>query len=233
VRVSDRQQSLVCSCRILSAKELPPHGGQDPRGCPVHDRPPLLTVHVLHAGRAVCGQPGLPRRGRGLRGARAGRVAVKALSLWQPWASLVALRLKKYETRSWRPPVGRVPLRLAIHAAKAAPHPLERDQSLLERLEQHGYAFEPRHAPLLRLPRGAVIAVVDVVEVERTMIIGERLRAEGNLDELAAGDYGPGRFAWRLENVRRLRIPMPYRGMQGLFEVPDEFLAQHELEPAC
>ena len=40
---------------------------------------------------------------------------MKALSLWQPWASLVALRVKTIETRSWSTSY-RGPL--AIHAAK-------------------------------------------------------------------------------------------------------------------
>jgi hypothetical protein len=27
---------------------------------------------------------------------------MKAITLWQPWASLIAIGAKKYETRSWR-----------------------------------------------------------------------------------------------------------------------------------
>jgi activating signal cointegrator 1 len=44
---------------------------------------------------------------------------MKALSLWQPWASLVALGIKTIETRSWETKY-RGPL--AIHAAKKRPH---------------------------------------------------------------------------------------------------------------
>lgn len=40
---------------------------------------------------------------------------MKALSLWQPWATLIAIGAKQYETRGWSTPY-RGPL--IIHAAK-------------------------------------------------------------------------------------------------------------------
>ena len=40
---------------------------------------------------------------------------IRIISLWQPWASLIALNLKQYETRSWGAPYRG---KLAIHAAK-------------------------------------------------------------------------------------------------------------------
>lgn len=44
--------------------------------------------------------------------------AVKAISLWQPWASLIACCAKPYETRSWAPPRDLIGQTIAIHAAK-------------------------------------------------------------------------------------------------------------------
>lgn len=43
---------------------------------------------------------------------------MKALSLHQPWATLIAAGAKVYETRSWPPPRGLIGQPLAIHAAK-------------------------------------------------------------------------------------------------------------------
>lgn len=43
---------------------------------------------------------------------------MKAISLWQPWASLVACGAKPYETRHWAPPRELIGQRIAIHAAK-------------------------------------------------------------------------------------------------------------------
>ncbi|HKS17099.1 MAG TPA: hypothetical protein VJU16_07285, partial [Planctomycetota bacterium] len=42
---------------------------------------------------------------------------MKALSLIEPWASLVALGHKKVETRSWCPPPSAIGKRIAIHAS--------------------------------------------------------------------------------------------------------------------
>ncbi|MCB1462115.1 MAG: ASCH domain-containing protein [Nitratireductor sp.] len=43
---------------------------------------------------------------------------MKAISLWQPWASLIAAGVKPYETRHWSPPRELIGQRIAIHAAK-------------------------------------------------------------------------------------------------------------------
>ena len=43
-----------------------------------------------------------------------------ALTLWQPWASLIAIGAKSIETRSWPAPAGLVGERIAIHAAANA-----------------------------------------------------------------------------------------------------------------
>lgn len=46
---------------------------------------------------------------------------MKALTLHQPWASLIALRVKTIETRSWPAPEPLIGQHLAIHAAKREP----------------------------------------------------------------------------------------------------------------
>lgn len=38
------------------------------------------------------------------------------------------------------------------------------------------------------------------------------------------GDYAPDRYGWLLEDVVAFRNPVPYRGMQGIFSVPDDVL---------
>ena len=44
---------------------------------------------------------------------------MKTISLWQPYASLIAAGEKTIETRGWAPPKGVMGQRIAIHAAKA------------------------------------------------------------------------------------------------------------------
>lgn len=43
---------------------------------------------------------------------------MKAISLWQPYASLIACGAKPYETRHWAPPLHLIGQTVAIHAAK-------------------------------------------------------------------------------------------------------------------
>ena len=43
---------------------------------------------------------------------------MKAISLWQPWATLIAVGAKPFETRHWAPPRDLIGTTIAIHAAK-------------------------------------------------------------------------------------------------------------------
>lgn len=47
--------------------------------------------------------------------------------------------------------------------------------------------------------------------------------------ELAFGDYSTGRFAWLLADVKPLPTPIPFKGAQGLFNVPDEVFSSEVL----
>jgi hypothetical protein len=43
---------------------------------------------------------------------------MKAISLWQPWATLLVIGAKKYVSRSWKLPENLIGQRIAIYAAK-------------------------------------------------------------------------------------------------------------------
>jgi hypothetical protein len=129
---------------------------------------------------------------------------IKALTLWQPWATLIALGRKRLETRGW---VTAYRGSLAIHAARRPPDP--------GLLAAEPFAGALRDA-LARgpLPRGAVVAVARLVDV---LPITPALVAGLTQEERAFGIYGPCRWAWRLEEVRLLDPPIPARGAQGLW----------------
>jgi hypothetical protein len=133
---------------------------------------------------------------------------MKALTLWQPWASLIAWGEKQYETRSWKTDY-RGPL--AIHASLR----LTIEQKTVCWRAEFRTAFL-RHGCLhpVELPLGKVLCVVDLVEIVRTEM------AEVSEKERAFGDYAPGRFAWKLENVRPFEPQLPAQGHQGLWEWP-------------
>lgn len=138
---------------------------------------------------------------------------MKAISLWQPWASLMASGLKRIETRSWSTKY-RGPL--AIHAA------------LKFSLDQHAAWRGFKLAGIIDLlaiesfidlPIGGIIATVNLLDC--IQITDRNCPSE---PELSFGDYTPGRFMWVTENVKPFKKIIPFRGWQGLFNIPDEAL---------
>lgn len=131
---------------------------------------------------------------------------VKAITIWQPWAILIALGEKRYETRGW--PTKHRGL-LAIHAA--APHP-----EVWQRLKLHGELWrtlERRHLLSTDLPTSAVLCLVELVDVFRA----EQIRHELTEQEKSFGDFGDQRYAWRLKVVEVFATPHLARGRQGLW----------------
>lgn len=142
---------------------------------------------------------------------------MKALSLTQPWATLVVTGEKKIETRSWRTNY-RGPL--AIHAAKGFPRwakDLIFQEHFKEALEAHHY-LESR-----QLPVGAIIGFVNVVDCWSTAYI--RATQKDNLKELAFGDYSEGRWGWVLDSPRIIN-PVECKGALQLWDVPEEIKRQ-------
>jgi hypothetical protein len=152
---------------------------------------------------------------------------VKALTLTQPWATLVALGAKRIETRSWYTgpdPRGHgaqaLNLPLAIHAAKGFP---PEAQALVAKgwfASVLRAAFPDAARPedvIDQLPRGAVVATVVLLHC----VTVEHLEGAPHIltpQERAFGNYQPGRYAWRLWNVEALPEPIPARGSLGLWE---------------
>jgi activating signal cointegrator 1 len=132
---------------------------------------------------------------------------MKALSMTQPWASLVAFGEKTIETRSWSTDYRG---RIAIHAAKEYPESARKlafDQpfkDLLAAIEE--LTGEP-------LPTGAILATVELCACVPADLI-HRLPDEERL----LGDYSAGRFAWLLREVERFEKPIPASGALGLWE---------------
>lgn len=152
----------------------------------------------------------------------------KVLTLTQPWATLVAIGAKKLETRSWATPY-RGPL--AIHAAKGLADMTETEFARLcngapfygallaeyGKPRQHWYGIPG--IDVARIPRGAIIAVCKLTGCFATNGFSSALRLPPDEPERSFGNYAPGRYAWRLEDVRRLDTPIPLRGQLGLWDL--------------
>ena len=166
---------------------------------------------------------------------------MKAITLTQPWATLVASGEKQVETRSWKTSY-RGPL--AIHAAKGFPEwarelcetdsfeqSLWSDPCNLVNLRDETAEDEMFPPPVWQfLPTGCVVAVCSLVDVYPTEEVLPQVcippkppyRQAGALriraKEIAFGDYSPGRFAWVLENIRALPEPVRAKGALSLWE---------------
>ena len=126
-----------------------------------------------------------------------------AITLWQPWATLIAIGAKTIETRSWGTSY-RGPL--AIHAAKRpmAPHERAPFEDLLQGCD---------------LPLGHVLAICKLADVWPIRCPWPGLEVV----ERRLGDFSIGRYAWFLGAVELVDPPVPARGRQGLWNWdPDE-----------
>lgn len=131
---------------------------------------------------------------------------MRTISLYQPWASAMALGLKKIETRGTRI-LGRG--LTAIHAAKKWDEDLEYEAADFSRLF---------NAPgLIDAPRGYIIAVGRIVDCVPT----EELLGKISNQEEMLGNYAPGRYGWIFEDIVKLDEPIPVRGQQGQWDTPD------------
>lgn len=182
--------------------------------------------------------------------------AMKAMTLYQPWASLIAEGVKTIETRPkqhpWRSAIGQT---IAVHAATKRLH---HGKFFLLGRDARVAGLDPERAQEIRyaqVPFGAVVAtctLVDVVPIaggfdEFIAVPGDRFfhheteehdrwweweRVEGlrafNAEEvtdrigpqLPFGDFAPGRSALLLDDIRKC-APVPCRGHQGLWTLPD------------
>lgn len=159
---------------------------------------------------------------------------MKAISLWQPWASAIALGSKRVETRSWGT---KYRGRLAIHAAKRLHvneliH-LHSCWNWVGAMAGIGWGWGNDQRVPYDLPLGSVVAVCELVDCRPTdsFTLGEieqpRTGPKGDgyqWTERQMGNFGLGRFGWVLDNIRPLCEPVPFKGMQGFFNVPDELI---------
>jgi hypothetical protein len=126
---------------------------------------------------------------------------MKALTLWQPWASMVALGEKRVETRCWST---KHRGELAIHAAAAIPpkwlgKSAQTAEFQLELADVMNCKFSMVGSRVNSLPLGAVLCIVklhNVVPVEEVReILCQR--------ELIFGNYDDGRYA-RQKRIKTL-----------------------------
>jgi hypothetical protein len=170
---------------------------------------------------------------------------MKAITLHQPHAHLIAAGAKIWETRSW--PTNHRGL-LAIHAAKI-------QTTELDGIVIDDNARKPRYRkPYNRylpadwndyfggLCHGGVVAIVRVkfcAPAEEALKSGRsqlRLHTDPDirkriLEGMAFGDFSKGRFAWALKLICSIDLGEVVRGYQGLWNLPAAY--ELKLRAAC
>lgn len=121
------------------------------------------------------------------------RVPRKALSVKQPWASLIAWKAKTLEVRSWRTKY-RGPLTIVSSQSPEYPQKM-----ILEMEEESGMAF----------PNGVAICTANLVDV----------RPGKKSDKKTALCDPTGQFVWVLEDVVHVLHNFPVKGRLGIFDL--------------
>lgn len=170
---------------------------------------------------------------------------MRAITLWQPWASLIALGLKKYETRSWTTSYRG---KLLIHAAQ---RPIDSEGWLVVHQACELSGQEVLGSWVQKY--GCIVAITDLTNclaMESHPRLGayyqERgdcnvtLHAQNRLDailietvpklERTAGIWESGRYAWRLESTQQFHEVIPAKGRQGLWVPSTEVIKEVERE---
>lgn len=135
---------------------------------------------------------------------------MKAVSVIQPWASLIVAGRKRMETRGWKPEY-RGPLLIASSGRQP------QEAQALCVMEP----FRSRLEDLMPLLLGHVLGrveLVDVVEMTPEWIAGVAQ------PERSFGFYEVGRYAWVLANPVRFETPWRHKGHLGLYDVDDDLI---------
>lgn len=138
---------------------------------------------------------------------------MKAITLYQPWASMIANGSKRSETRHWNPPQHIIGQYIAIHAGKNTDHVYEEERK--------------------KLPFGVIVCFARlsgasqvhrrIVEADGSECAYDRrgMRIQ-TIDDY--GNYEIGRWIWALDSVVPVKRYTPIKGKQGIWEVRDSFI---------
>lgn len=142
---------------------------------------------------------------------------VRCISLWQPWASLMACGAKWLETRGWDTKVRGM---IHIHAAKTTKglecaHAID-DLDTARRIKAMEEALGvPCDEWETALPFGQIIARGVLDHTLPTELAAYRMPSQ-----IPFGDFTPGRFAHFYQDLEPI-TPIPCRGKQGFFFAPN------------
>jgi len=140
-----------------------------------------------------------------------------AITIWQPWCSLIVAGAKPYEFRGWPAPRHLIGQRIALHAAKRA---VRRDE-IVDLICGRGLALDPAVAlPLLDRWHGSpgllpLAAVLGTATLGTPRLALDLFAGQAGLDP---DEIEPDTWAWPLTDIRPCEPPIPARGAQGFWK---------------
>ena len=148
-----------------------------------------------------------------------------ALSLKQPWAQLVVHRQKRFETRSWKANVrGWVIVHASGSTVDAAGKAVMRSPVYAGFAAYTGVTVDHvTCGPHGTMPTHVIVGAMRILDCQPV----EDVQAELSDRERTYGDFGPGRYAYRLADA--VLLPMvPCQGHLRFWELAPDVLAQVE-----
>ena len=122
---------------------------------------------------------------------------MKALTIKQPWASLIVNKYKRYEFRSWKTNYRG---KILIHAG------ISTDKDAVKRFSEYN----------LDLINGAIIGEAELTNCIQVDDTFEEKVLKENPFVYKRGNYSR-KFAWKLENIIKYDKPIPVKGKLGLW----------------
>lgn len=149
---------------------------------------------------------------------------MKALTIYQPWASLIIVGAKPWEWRGWAPPKWLIGQRMVIHASVRPPRPAELHQIIAD-IDRGDSSLVPAIArPLLQRALDRAGGGTWMLGAGLgTAIVGAGISAIDWAEKHEKPGYDSDRidhhmFGWPLTDIRPFTVPIPVNGKQGLWD---------------
>jgi len=151
---------------------------------------------------------------------------MRALTIWQPWASLIMIGAKPIEFRDWdyRTRYPKVEGARIVIQAGARPVKLAEVEDMLARCWSYGRLtpFGAAALPLLQRLQAAYKCrgVVELAAGLGTAVLGTPRLIDGLFDKPDSDRLMHHQWAWPLSDIEPFAAPVPARGAQGFWHWP-------------
>lgn len=149
---------------------------------------------------------------------------MKAVTIIQPYASLIAEGLKEIETRSWPTKYrGLILIHASANMSREYVDSYYNNTAISKALKANH-----QNKTHLQLPKGAIVAVAELYDCRRMIYSLDKTEGDYfnympmqsfNTPEYNFGYYEQGRYAWLLRNIQKIVHPLPAKGQLGLWNL--------------